>query len=90
MGSNVPSGEISKWEHISKGLSKFVLAGPMDRPIRHVGGSVLAGGKGKQSVAPLPELSALLKANPCVCVCVYHLHHHRLLLREESPTIGGW
>ena len=41
----------------------------MDRPIRHVGGSVLAGGKGKQqSVAPLPELSALLKANPGVCV----------------------
>ena len=42
-------GRYQSVKHIRKGLSKVVdiLASPMDRPIRHVGGIVLAGGKGK-------------------------------------------
>ena len=45
-------GDVGRYQSVKpirKGLAKVVgiLASPMDRPIRHVGGIVLAGGKGK-------------------------------------------
>ena len=59
----------------------------LDRPIGHVGGNVLAGGRGKPAAQwHLCHLSALLKADQCVSG---GKSNNRRLVTTSQPASGG-